>query len=250
VSTLTFADRLMELPIALLGVALGVVLTPQLSAAQARQDWESYSGLLDWGLRMVLMLALPCAAALLVFATPMVATLFHYGAFNAESVRVVSLAVMGYGVGLMGLVGVKVTAPGYYARQDMTTPMRIGIAVMLLTQVFNALLVPWLGVTALALSIGLAATVNAGWLLRGLHRQALWKPSPGWLGFALRVLLATAVMAAGLAWAARAIDWLALAAQPLVRGLMLAGVIAAAIGVYFGVLVLSGIRLREALRRV
>ena len=250
VATLTFADRLMELPIALLGVALGVVLTPQLSAAQAKQDWDGYSGLLDWGLRMTLLLALPCAAALLVFAAPMVATLYHYGAFKDDSVRVVSLAVMGYGVGLMGLVGVKVAAPGYYARQDMKTPMRIGIAVMLLTQVFNAILVPWLGVSALTLSIGLAATVNAGWLLRGLHKQSLWTPSAGWLGFALRVLLATVLMAAGLAYAGWRIDWLALHAQPLLRAAALAGVIVTAIGVYFAVLALSGVKLREALRRV
>ena len=250
VSTLTFADRLMELPIALLGVALGVVLTPQLSAAQAKQDWDGYSSLLDWGLRMVLLLALPCAAALLVFAKPMVATLFHYGVFTDESVRVTSLAVMGYGVGLMGLVGVKVAAPGYYARLDMKTPMRIGIAVMVLTQLFNAALVPWLGVSALTLSIGLAATVNAGWLLRGLHRQSLWRPSAGWLGFALRVLLATTVMGGGLAYANWRLDWLALGQQPLLRAAALAAVIMAAIAVYFTVLALSGVKLREALRRV
>jgi putative peptidoglycan lipid II flippase len=121
---------------------------------------------------------------------------------------------------------------------------------MLLTQVFNAMLVPWLGVSALTLSIGLAATVNAGWLLRGLHRQSLWRPSAGWLGFALRVLLATLVMAGGLAYAAWRIDWLALHAQPLVRAAALAAVIVVAIGVYFAVLALSGVKLREALRRV
>lgn len=250
VSTLTYADRLMELPTALLGVALGVVLTPHLSAAQAQKDWDRYSGLLDWGLRMVLLLALPCAAALLVFARPMVATLFNYGAFGADSVRVVSLAVMGYGVGLLGLVGVKVAAPGYYARQDMKTPMRIGIAVMVLTQLFNAMLVPWLGVSALTLSIGLAATVNAAWLLRGLKRQGLWRPAAGWLVFGLRVLLASVVMAAGLAVAAWRIDWVALGERGLVRAGVLALVIAVAVLVYFTVLALSGLKLREAFRRV
>jgi putative peptidoglycan lipid II flippase len=157
---------------------------------------------------------------------------------------------MGYGVGLMGLVGVKVAAPGYYARQDMKTPMRIGIAVMVLTQVFNAALVPWLGVSALTLSIGLAATVNTAWLLRGLHKQSLWKPSAGWLGFASRVLLATAVMGSGLAYAGWREDWLALGAQPFTRAAALAAVIVMAVGVYFGVLALSGLKLREALRRV
>jgi putative peptidoglycan lipid II flippase len=249
VSTLVYADRLMELPTALLGVALGVVLTPQLSSAQAKQDWTAYSGLLDWGLRMTVLLALPCAVALLLFAEPLVATLFHRGAFDAQSVRLTSFAVMGYGIGLLGLVGVKIAAPGFYARQDMKTPMRIGIAVMVLTQVFNAVLVPWLGVAALALSIGLAATVNAAWLLRGLRRLELWRPAPGWGLFALRVLLAGAVMGAGLAWAGRRIDWMALGQHELQRAGLLAAVIVVAIGVYFGALLLCGTNLRELLRR-
>ncbi len=249
VSTLVYADRLMELPTALLGVALGVVLTPQLSSAQAKQDWTAYSGLLDWGLRMTVLLALPCAAALLLFAEPLVATLFHRGAFDEQSVRLTSFAVMGYGVGLLGLVGVKIAAPGFYARQDMKTPMRIGIAVMVLTQVFNAALVPWLGVAALALSIGLAATVNAAWLLRGLRRLELWRPAPGWGLFTLRVLTASAVMGAGLAWVGWRVDWVALGQHELQRAGLLAGVIVVAIGVYFAVLLLCGTNLRELLRR-
>ena len=249
VSTLTYADRLMELPIALLGVALGVVLTPQLSAAQARGDREAYCGLLDWGLRMVLLLGLPCAVALLLFAPPMVATLFQRGAFDAAAVATVSAAVMGYGAGLLGLVGVKVVAPGYFARQDMATPMRVGIAVMVLTQLLNAMLVPWLGVTALALSIGLAALVNAGWLLRGLHRLGWWQPAAGWLALAWRVVLANTAMGALLAAAASQVDWVALGAHEAKRAGLLAAVILAAVLVYFGVLRLLGLDLRHLLRR-
>ena len=84
VSWLTYADRLMEFPTALLGVALGVVLLPQLSAAKGRQDTQGFSDMLDWGLRLVLLLALPCALALLIFPTGLVAVLYHYGAFSAE----------------------------------------------------------------------------------------------------------------------------------------------------------------------
>ncbi|MBI3368132.1 MAG: murein biosynthesis integral membrane protein MurJ [Burkholderiales bacterium] len=249
VSTLVYADRLMELPTALLGVALGVVLTPQLSEAQARRDGAAYSSLLDWGLRLVLLLGLPCAVALLVFAQPMVATLFHRGAFGAASVQQTSLAVMGYGIGLVGLVGVKVLAPGFYAQQDMRTPMRIGVAVMLLTQLFNAALVPWLGVSALTLSIGLAATVNAGWLLFGLRRQGSYRAAPGWAGFALRVGLASAVMGAGLAWAARAVDWVTLGAHESWRAAALAAALLAAALLYFVVLLASGLRLRQLFGR-
>lgn len=249
VSTLQYADRLMELPIALLGVALGMVLTPQLSAAQARDDWQGYSGLLDWGLRMVLLLALPCAVALGVFALPMVATLFHRGAFTPQAAHLAAAATAGYGVGLIGLVGVKVVAPGYYAKQDMRTPMRVGIAVMVLTQLLNAVLVPWLGVSALTLSLGLAAIVNAGWLLWGLKRLDHWRPATGWLAFTLRIVLACGVMGIGLLVAARQFDWIALGAHEARRAGLLALTIVGAAMLYFGTLVVSGLNLREALRR-
>jgi putative peptidoglycan lipid II flippase len=117
-SWLNYADRLMEFPIGLLGVALSAVLTPQLSSAQASGQAERYSRLLDWGLRMVLLLALPCAVALLVFAEPLTAVLYHRGKFLASDVAHTAQSVMGWGVGLLGLIAVKVLAPGFYARQD------------------------------------------------------------------------------------------------------------------------------------
>ncbi len=249
VSSLVFADRLMELPTALLGVTLGVVLTPQLSAAQARQDAQAYSALLDWGLRLVLLLALPSAVALLAFAQPMVAVLFHRGAFSAAAVQVTGAAVMGYGVGLLGLVAVKVLAPGYYAQQDMRTPMRIGIAVLVLTQVFNLLLLRWLGVSALALSIGLAASVNAAWLLWGLRRRGSYLPQPGWLALIWRVALASLVMAAGMVVAALRIDWIAMGANEALRAGAMALALSLSAALYFSVLRLLGLDLRQLLRR-
>ena len=251
VSTLVYADRLMELPIALLGVALGVVLTPQLSAAKAVGDSAAYSGLLDWGLRLALLLALPCALALLVFGQPMVATLFHRGAFDARAVAMTTSAVMGWGAGVLGLVAIKIAAPAYFAQQDMRTPMRIGIAALLLTQLLNALLIGALGmgVAALALSIGLAANANAGLLLWGLTRRGLYRPAPGWGGFAGKVAVASAVMGVGLAVAATRIDWLALGQHEALRAAAMAGALAAAAAVYFGVLALLGVRARSFMRK-
>lgn len=249
VSWLTYADRLMEFPTALLGVAMGVVLLPQLSAAQAQGDMERYSALLDWGLRLVVLLALPCAVALLVFPQPLVAVLYHYGRFTATDVQQTVLALMGYGAGLMGLVAIKVLAPGFYARQDIRTPVRIAITVLALTQVMNALFVPLLGHAGLALSIGLAALVNATWLLIGLRKRGSYQPSPGWLAFGLRVGAGCAVMGAGLAWAAHAIDWIGLRSQSGLRVAVLAGVLALAGLVYFGVLLLAGVNLRQFARR-
>ena len=249
VSWLTYADRLMEFPTALLGVALGVILLPQLSAAQAKGDNAGYSGLLDWGLRLVLMLALPCAVALLVFSRPMVSVLYHYGAFSARDVQQTVTALMGYGVGLMGIVGVKVLAPGFYARQDIRTPVKIAVVVLVLTQLMNLLFVPQFAHAGLALSIGIGALVNAGWLFIGLRRAGLYQPEPGWAGFSARVVVATALMGAGLYWAAQHLDWIAMRTEPWLRIGALAACLAGAGLVYFLSLAVAGIQLRQFARR-
>jgi putative peptidoglycan lipid II flippase len=249
VSWLTYADRLMEFPTALLGVALGVVLLPQLSAAQARQDAAATSEMLDWGLRLAVLLALPCAVALLVFPQPLVAVLFHYGRFGEPDVAQTVLALRGYGVGLVGLIGVKVLAPGYYARQDIRTPVKIAVVVLVGTQLMNVVLVPWLAHAGLALSIGLGALLNAAWLLGGLLRRGVWRPAPGWGGFLARVLLGCAALAALLAVAAQGLDWLALQRTPGLRALWLAGLVGAAAVLYLGLLHLLGLRLRQFARR-
>ena len=249
VSWLSYADRLMEFPTAMLGVALGSVLMPQLAAAKATGDSDRYAAMLDWGLRLVLLLALPCAAALLVFAQPLVAVLYHYGAFTDRDVQQTTLSLTGYGVGLLGLVAIKVLAPGYYASQDIRTPVKIAVVVLLVTQAFNAVWVPWLQHAGLALSIGLGALVNALWLLVGLLRRGSYRPQPGWLKFALQVLAATAVLTALLVWAAQALAWTGLRAQPWLRiGQMLA-VLGASAVLYFGALWLLGLRLKAFLKR-
>ncbi|MFY9478132.1 MAG: murein biosynthesis integral membrane protein MurJ [Aquabacterium sp.] len=249
VSWLTYADRLMEFPTGLLGVALGVVLLPQLSKAQASGDRAQFSGLLDWGLRLVLLLALPSAVGLLLFAKPLVATLYHYGHFNDADVHQTVLALMGYGVGLMGLIGVKILAPGFYATQDIRTPVRIGIGVLVLTQLLNLVFVPWLSQAGLALSIGLASLVNSGLLLWGLRKAGRYQAAPGWGLFGARVGLATALLAGGLWWASQAFDWLALRHQPLERvGLLLACLVGAAV-IYFGTLLATGLNLKATLKR-
>lgn len=249
VSWLTYADRLMEFPTALLGVALGVVLLPQLSAAQASGDHATYSSHLDWGLRLVLLLALPCAVALLVFPTPMVSVLYHYGQFSERDVQQTVRALMGYGVGLMGLIGVKVLAPAFYARQDIRTPVKIAVAVLILTQLMNLLFVPQLGHAGLALSIGLGALVNATWLFIGLRRQGTYVPAAGWPGFSLRVVCASALLGGALAAAAVGIDWVGLGSQRLLRVGLLAACLAGVGLLYFLTLWLMGIRLKDFRRR-
>ncbi|MBS0405895.1 MAG: murein biosynthesis integral membrane protein MurJ [Proteobacteria bacterium] len=247
VTWLFYADRLMEFPTALLGVALGVVLTPQLAAARASGDAARYSYMLDWGLRLVVLLALPCAVALGVFATPLMAALFHHGRFSGTDVERSAFALAMYGIGLVGLVAVKVLAPGYYASLDIRTPVRIAVAVLLITQLFNVLFVPFLQHAALTLSIGLGALVNALWLLVGLVRRGHYRPGPGWRRFGAQTVAASALLGAFLLWAARHFDWLHLPTWPRVG--LLAGVLALAALIYFGALAATGLRLRQLLRR-
>jgi putative peptidoglycan lipid II flippase len=249
VSWLSYADRLMEFPVALLGVALGVVLMPQMAAAQAAGDAQRYGAMLDWGLRLIVLLAVPSAVALLTFAQPLVAVLYHYGAFSVRDVQMTAQALVGWGVGLLGVVAVKVLAPAYYARQDIRTPVRIAIVVLVCTQVLNLLLVPLLQHAALALSIGLGAMLNALWLLRGLLRRGSYRPQPGWGAYALQVVAASALLAVFLAWAASAWDWTGLQTQPLRRIGLLAAVVAAGAGIYLAAGWAAGMRLRDLLRR-
>ena len=195
VTWLFYADRLMEFPTSLLGVALGVVLTPQLSAARAAGDAAQYSAMLDWGLRIVVLLAVPCAVALLAFAQPLVATLFHYGALQDSDVRQIALALSGYGAGLIGLVAIKVLAPGYYASQDIRTPVKVAIVVLLISQLLNVALGGSLhqsiqghwqedvSGTSHSLEIRPNSRVSqlfqAGTQINSLHRQSIKDLAPG-----------------------------------------------------------------------
>ncbi|CAM4195054.1 murein biosynthesis integral membrane protein MurJ [Bordetella tumbae] len=249
VTWLSFADRLMEFPTALLGVALGTVLLPSLSAAHAKQDLAGYSALLDWGLRLVMLLGLPAALGLALLSDGLVATLFHYGAFQAQDVTQTRLAVMAYSVGLIGILSVKILAPGFYAQQDIRTPVKIAIMVLIVTQLMNLALVPTLAHAGLALAIGLGATLNALALLFGLLRRGTYHPSAGWLAFTLRLLPALAALAAVLYYADGHLDWIALQSHPAQRALWLAAVLAASGLAYFAVLFIFGFRLRDFGRR-
>ena len=149
----------------------------------------------------------------------------------------------------MGLIAVKILAPGFYARQDIRTPVRIAVVVLVLTQVLNAALVPALGVAGLALSIGLGALVNALWLLIGLRRQGRYQPLPGWWGFVWRVLLACTALAALLLALTQQLDWVGLKAAPWLRLLWMGGALLLSALVYFGALWLLRLPLRALLRR-
>jgi len=248
VSWLYYADRLMELPAGVLGVAVGTILLPSLSKYHAQANPAEYSRLLDWGLRVTVLLAVPSAAALAVLALPLIATLFHYGRFSVEDAWMTRRALVAYSVGLLGMILVKILAPGFYARQNVLTPVKIGLLTLLATQGMNFAFIGLLKHAGLALAIGLGACLNAGLLYRTLRRHDIYRPQPGWPVFFLKVAASVGFMAVVLftamgdpAW------WLAAGWEkklPMVFGLVILGG-----GVYAGCLFAFGLRPRDFSRR-
>ncbi len=248
VSWLYYADRLMEFPTGLLGVALGTILLPSLARHYADNDPTQYSKLLDWGLRMTLMLAAPAALALGLLAVPLISTLFFYGEFTAHDVEMTRWALVAYSVGLLGLILVKVLAPGFYARQNIKTPVKIAILTLVATQAMNLMFIWHLKHAGLALSIGLGACLNAGILLYKLRGQAIYQPQPGWYGFMARLGLALAAMGAFL-WFAMAGEARWLSYHFSERALHLSGLVAGGVLIYFATLGLLGFRPADFRRR-
>lgn len=196
VSWMYYADRLMELPTGVLGVALGTILLPSLAKSFSTGDHKEYQRLMDWGLRLCFLLALPCAIALTILAEPLTVSLFQYGNFTAYDAVMTQRALIAYCVGLMGLIVVKVLAPGFYSRQDIKTPVKIAIITLILTQLMNLVFIGSLKHAGLALSIGLAACFNALMLYWQLRRQAIFSPLAGWGKFLLKLIAALIVMVA------------------------------------------------------
>jgi putative peptidoglycan lipid II flippase len=247
VSWLYYADRLMEFPTGLLGVALGTILLPSLAKFHSEAAREAYSKLLDWGLRLTFLLAAPAAAALAVLAAPLIATLFLHGRFGAHDLAMTGQALVAYSVGLLGLILVKVLAPGFYARQNIRTPVKIALVTLVATQAMNAAFIVPLKHAGLALAIALGACLNATLLYRGLRRREIYVPQPGWRAFLAKVAAATALMAAALWFAMGPTAWWTGAALGL-RVAALTGLVALGALVYFGCLWILGFRPRDFVR--
>jgi putative peptidoglycan lipid II flippase len=250
VSWLYYADRLMEFPSGMLGAALGTILLPSLSKCHASKDTVEYSKLLDWGLRLTFMLAVPAALALGMIAVPLLSTFFQRGAFTATDVLMTSQALIGYSIGLIGLILVKILAPGFYARQDIKTPVKIGLATLLATQLFNALFIFGFHLqhAGLALSIGLGACLNSAILFYFLRKKGIYQPEPGWAAYFVKIGLAVTALGVAL-WLGMGSEQSWLAGSGMSRIGRLSMLICGGVVVYFSVLAALGFRPRDFSRR-
>lgn len=201
VSWLFYSDRLVELPLGVFGVAIATVIMPNLSRQSATQNVAKFSDTLDWAIRFVMLIALPAIIALVVLAQPILFTLFYHGKMAAQDILMSSYSLKGYALGLFAFMLIKVLVPGYFARQDMKAPVRIGIKAIMANIAMKPLVVfPLfyffgLGHVGLALTTALAAYLNAFLLYRGLRQQGIYLPGSHWAKTWMRYLVANAAMA-------------------------------------------------------
>ncbi len=248
VSWMYYADRLMELPSGVLGVALGTILLPSLAKSFTSGNQNEYRQLMDWGLRLCLLLALPCALGLAILAEALTVSLFQYGNFTAHDSLMTQYALIAYCVGLTGMILVKILAPGFYSRQNIRTPVKIAIVTLILTQLMNLAFIGPLQHAGLALSIGLAACFNAGVLYWQLRKQDIFQPLAGWKGFIFKLLIALIVMGAVLFGVLHFMpSWQD--GNMLMRMLRLIGVVIIGAGSYFVALYVLGFRPRDFMKR-
>ncbi|MGM0521843.1 MAG: murein biosynthesis integral membrane protein MurJ [Pseudomonadota bacterium] len=244
VSWLYYSDRLVELPLGVFGVAIGTVILPALSKRHAEQSSAHFAAMLDWAIRVVLLLGLPAALALAVLAEPLLITLFHYGAMTDHDIQMAAMSLRAYAFGLLAFMLIKVLAPGFFARQDTATPVKVGIVAMVANMVFNLLLIWPLAHAGLALATALSAFMNAGLLGYLLRKQGVLVFQPGWGRFAWQLIGGSVVMSVGLYVLAP--DWQAWLEFGLwQRVSWVAALVVLGAGVYFAWLAAFGLRLRH-----
>ena len=248
VSWLYYSDRVMEFPLGVFGIALATVILPSLSKLHARGDPESFSDLLDWALRWVFIITVPACVGLIALSGPLIATLFQYGATTPQDVGMMANSLIGFAIGLIGLVLVKILAPGFFARQNTRTPVRVGIIAMVVNILVALVLVGPLAHVGLAVATSVAAWVNAALLFKLLRGQSIYNPRPGWGPFMLKIALAAVLMAAAVWWCGGGglTSWID--ASGVAAGVFRLGLcVTIGIGVYFSVVLAFGIRPKHLL---
>lgn len=196
ISWLYYADRLLEFPLGLFGIGIATVVLPSLSKLHSKNDPKQFSATLDWGIKVISLFGWPALAGLMVLAQPIIMVLFMRGEFSQTDVLQVSMALFAYLSGLLSFMFIKVLAPGYYARQDTKTPVKIGIKAMVANMIFNLMLAPFFGYVGLAIATTMSATLNAWMLYRGLKQANIYHISTNTKIFIGKLMFAAGVMAA------------------------------------------------------
>lgn len=244
VSWLYYSDRLTELPLGVFGIAISTVILPSLARKHASGSAQEFSRTLDWAVRMILLIALPSALALILLAEPLIITLFKYGALTQRDVSMSAMSLQAYACGLLAFMLIKVLAPGYFSRQDMKTPVKIAVQAMVANMAFNLLLIWHFHHVGLAVATALSAFLNAGLLLRGLVREKVFVWQSGWGVLLVRLFLALIVLSVVIVWLSPPVDvWMSGDVWARVKSMLLV-VVAGAVA-YFGVLLLAGLRLQH-----
>ena len=255
ISWLYYSDRFVELPLAIVGVALGTVILPKLSSDHTKADASQFRHTMDWALRMGLLISIPSTIGLMMLAEPILAAVMLHGKFTWSDVEMSALSLMTYSFGLSGFIMVKVLAPGFYSRQDTKTPVKIGMISVVSNIVLNMLIVlPWYfsgkpGAHAgLALATALAGYVNSGLLFYKLHQQQIFSPEQGWASYLAKVAFACVIMISAL-WLATPHDHYWQTTPITYKALSLMGLILLALTSYFGSLRLMGMPFKQMLGR-
>jgi putative peptidoglycan lipid II flippase len=246
VSWLYYSDRLMEFPLGVFGVAISTVILPHLSRHHASQSESAFSLTLDWALRAVLMVGIPAGMVLMVLSGPMLSTLFQYGHFKAHDVYMARQSLTAFAIGITPFMLVKILAAGFYAKQDLRTPVRIGVIAMVANTVLNLSLISFLHHAGIALSTSLAAIVNSGCLFYYLRQRGLYQPRDGWRLFAARLIISNVILALWLWVGAGSLsDWVVSTA--VWRFTHLFGLLISAVILYFASLWITGVRIHDLL---
>lgn len=244
ISWLYYADRLLEFPLGLFGIGIATVILPSLSKLHSKNNPKEFSDTLDWGIRVICLFGWPALAGLMVLAQPIIMVLFMRGEFNQYMVIQVSMALFAYLSGLLSFMFIKILAPGYYARQDTKTPVKIGIISMLANMAFNLMLAPFIGYVGLALATTLSATLNAWLLYRGLKKAAIYQLSKSTLIFIGKLMISAVVMALLVYRLSSDFEiWLSLSFIEQIQQLMICITLGGLS--YFAMILLLGVRLSD-----
>lgn len=247
IAWLYYSERVAELPLGIFGVAVATVILPSLARSHIAESPKEFSATLDWAIRLNLLIGVPAALALIVLATPILSTLFEHGETTAHDVMMSAWAMRAYAVGLIGFMMIKILAPGFYSRQDLKTPVRIGVISVIAAQIMNVIFMLFfqktinMGHFGLALATALAAYINSGLLFRELQKQGIYRYARGWGRFVLQIVAANGAMVLLLCallsiWP----DWSVYSWN--LRVLYLGVMCSAGIATYFAVLLLTGLR--------